>query len=198
MRPAGTTARRARSMQNVDMANRSAVRAPRRDAENNRRRLLKAAADVFARCGPDVALEEIARAAGVSRATLYRNFPTRHDLAVAVIEDNVALIERRAAELRDSSRGVVRLLDLVLDIQRDSRSVARLLSEPDKIYSSLIERTATALRPLVTHGISEGVLRPGVEVADVLLAVQMSEILLSEEQQARGRKLLSRALFQID
>jgi AcrR family transcriptional regulator len=198
MRPAGTTARRARSMQNVDMANRSAVRAPRRDAENNRRRLLKAAADVFARCGPDVALEEIARAAGLSRATLYRNFPTRHDLAVAVVEDNVALIERRAAELRDSPRGVVRLLDLVLDIQRDSRSVARLLSEPDKIYSSLIERTATALRPLVAHGISEGVLRPGVEVADVLLAVQMSEILLSEEQQARGRKLLSRALFQID
>jgi AcrR family transcriptional regulator len=185
-------------MQNVDMENRSAARAPRRDAEHNRRRLLEAAADVFARCGPDVALEEIARAAGVSRATLYRNFPTRHDLAVAVVEDNVALIERRAAELRGSPRGVERLLDLVLDIQRDSRSVARLLSEPDEIYSSLIERTETALRPLVADGISEGALHPDVDVADVLLAVQMSEILLSEEQQARGRKLLARALLQID
>jgi AcrR family transcriptional regulator len=180
------------------MSNRSAVRAPRRDAENNRRRLLEAAAGAFAGCGPDVALEEIARAAGVSRATLYRNFPTRHDLAVAVIEDNVALIERRATELRDSPRGVVRLLDLILDLQRDNRSVARLLSEPDKIYSGLIERTDAALRPLVARGISEGVLHEGIGVADVLLAVQMSEILRSEEQQARGRKLLSRALFQIN
>jgi hypothetical protein len=73
-----------------------------------------------------------------------------------------------------------------------------LLSEPDKIYSGLIERTDAALRPLVARGISEGVLHEGIGVADVLLAVQMSEILRSEEQQARGRKLLSRALFQIN
>ena len=52
----------------------------RRDAQDNRDRLIAAAREVFAESGFDVPLDAIARRAGVGRATLYRNFSDRYAL----------------------------------------------------------------------------------------------------------------------
>lgn len=67
-----------------------ARRARRLDAERNRDALLAAGKRLFDDRGPDVPLDEIARAAGVANATLYRHFPTRAELIVAVYADEVA------------------------------------------------------------------------------------------------------------
>lgn len=56
----------------------------RRDVERNARALLDAAAHVFASSGVNAPVREVAAAAGVGVATLYRHFPTRSDLVVAV------------------------------------------------------------------------------------------------------------------
>ncbi|MEZ0112618.1 AcrR family transcriptional regulator [Catenulispora sp. EB89] len=68
--------------------------APRRplraDAAKNVQALVAAAKELFDEQGLDVALDEVARRAGVGNATLYRNFPTRADLIVAVYVDEVA------------------------------------------------------------------------------------------------------------
>ncbi|HEY0501720.1 MAG TPA: helix-turn-helix domain-containing protein [Kutzneria sp.] len=56
----------------------------RADAQRNRDALLAAAAPAFASRGADASLEEIARQAGVAIGTLYRHFPTREALFVAV------------------------------------------------------------------------------------------------------------------
>src|SRR4051794_24858970 len=61
-------------------------RALRADAERNRRRILDAARQVFAEEGLGVGVDAVARAAGVGVGTLYRRFPTKHDLLAAVIE----------------------------------------------------------------------------------------------------------------
>ncbi|NRQ36607.1 TetR/AcrR family transcriptional regulator [Nonomuraea sp. NN258] len=64
---------------------------PRRaDAQRNHDLLLAAARQVFAERGADAPLDDVARRAGVGNATLYRNFPTRGDLLVAVYADEVA------------------------------------------------------------------------------------------------------------
>jgi AcrR family transcriptional regulator len=47
------------------------------DARRNRDQILAAAKERFAAQGPDVPMEEIARAAGVGVGTLYRRFPDR-------------------------------------------------------------------------------------------------------------------------
>src|SRR6201999_3204489 len=61
------------------------ARAPMRaDARRNYEALLDAADEIFSRRGPDAPLDEIARRAGVGNATLYRHFPSRRDLLVAV------------------------------------------------------------------------------------------------------------------
>jgi len=62
----------------------------RADARRNLERVLDAATDAFAASGPDVSIDEIARAAGVGHGTVFRRFPTKDDLMYAVIERHVA------------------------------------------------------------------------------------------------------------
>lgn len=77
----------------------------RRDAAENRQRLLDAAATVFSERGLDVCVDDIARAAGVGVGTLYRRFPTKDalvsELVRQVLEDFVAL----AGEALSAPRG---------------------------------------------------------------------------------------------
>ena len=63
-------------------------RGPRHaDARRNRELLLVAAKEVCSERGPDASLDEVARRAGVASATLYRHFPDRRELLVAVYAD---------------------------------------------------------------------------------------------------------------
>jgi len=64
----------------------------RADAQRNLERVLDAAKEAFAASGPDVSVDEIARRAGVGNATVFRRFPTKDDLMLAVIERRVAEI----------------------------------------------------------------------------------------------------------
>ncbi|MES9602434.1 TetR family transcriptional regulator [Actinomadura sp. NPDC000929] len=62
--------------------------AERADATHNRRRILRAAAEMIATRGPEaVSMDEVARAAGVGVGTVYRRFGDRARLVYAVIDD---------------------------------------------------------------------------------------------------------------
>jgi AcrR family transcriptional regulator len=63
----------------------------RRDAAQNRERIIEAAREVFREQGLQAPIEEVARRAGVGIATLYRRFPTRPELITAAF----------AAKMRD-------------------------------------------------------------------------------------------------
>lgn len=65
------------------------MRRRRPDVERNERALLEAAASVFTSSGVDAPVREVAAAAGVGVATLYRHFPTRADLVVAVYRHQI-------------------------------------------------------------------------------------------------------------
>lgn len=67
----------------------------RADAAHNRERILAAAERLFATADPrTVTMGQLAEAAGVGRATLYRRFPTPSDVAVALLDEH----ERRLQE----------------------------------------------------------------------------------------------------
>src|SRR3954465_4766486 len=70
----------------------------RADAERNRRKLLDAAAELFARKGLAVGLDEIARHAGVGVGTAYRRFPDKEQLIDALMDDRVEEIAGYAEE----------------------------------------------------------------------------------------------------
>lgn len=61
----------------------------RSDARRNEEALLAAAAAAFVTSGVDVPVRDIAASAGVGVATIYRHFPTRADLIVAVYRHQV-------------------------------------------------------------------------------------------------------------
>jgi AcrR family transcriptional regulator len=64
-------------------------RQQRADAARNRQRLLEVAKEVFRERGLEAGVGEIAERAGVGRATLFRNFPTKQDLIIAVVVDRI-------------------------------------------------------------------------------------------------------------
>jgi|SRR5215472_83858 len=78
------------------------VRPLRRDAERNRQRILRAAAEVFTERGLEATLDDVARHAGVGVGTVYRRFPDKEALADALFSERldtvVSLAERALAE----------------------------------------------------------------------------------------------------
>ncbi|MFG1965972.1 TetR/AcrR family transcriptional regulator [Nonomuraea sp. NPDC049028] len=68
----------------------------RADAARNRARILEAAALLFTERSPqDVTMEDIAKAAGVGRGTLYRRYPDRASIAVALLDEHERDLQER-------------------------------------------------------------------------------------------------------
>ena len=81
-------------------------RPQRADARRNYERVLAAAREVFGELGVTAPLDEIARRAGVGNATMYRHFPTRRELVIAVYAGEVtALCELGRSLAADQSPG---------------------------------------------------------------------------------------------
>jgi AcrR family transcriptional regulator len=86
----------------------------RRDAERNRQRILVAAAEVFTEHGLDATLDEVARAAGVGIGTVYRRFPDKEALVVALFRDRVdalVTVAEQACAAEDPWQGLVSYLE---------------------------------------------------------------------------------------
>src|SRR5580693_1743487 len=76
-------------------------RKPRTDAQRNRERILEVAKRAFTRSGANASLDDIAKEAEVGAGTLYRHFPTRVALIVAVYRTEVeklAAAEKKFSE----------------------------------------------------------------------------------------------------
>ncbi len=100
------------------------VRPLRADARRNRERVLEAATAVFAEQGADASVAEIAKRAGVGAGTLFRHFPTKHDLLLASLEvgfDDVQAAVAEAEAMDDPWEGLVHVLTACAEIQARDR-----------------------------------------------------------------------------
>jgi AcrR family transcriptional regulator len=71
-------------------------RGERADAARNRRRILEAAGELFAARGAEhVTMEDIARAAGVGKGTLYRRYPDRASIALALLDEHERALQEQ-------------------------------------------------------------------------------------------------------
>ncbi|MFE9440529.1 TetR/AcrR family transcriptional regulator [Streptomyces sp. NPDC006602] len=79
----------------------SAKAAPRRrHAQGNRRRILDAARETLS-ADPETTVDDIARAAGIARRTLYGHFAGREDLVNALADDAVESLRQVFVEERN-------------------------------------------------------------------------------------------------
>lgn len=70
--------------------------AERADAARNRAKVLAAAAELFAARDPrTVTMDDIAKAAGVGRGTLYRRYPDTNSIAVALLDEHERALQEQ-------------------------------------------------------------------------------------------------------
>lgn len=177
---------------------RRANRGPSAGPEN-RRALIAAARAVFAEEGLTAPLSAVARRAEVGQGSLYRHFPDRVALAVAVIEENVVeleeLAERHGSTLED-------LLALVAEQAAVSTALSDLLvaERADPRVHSIGDRFRAVAETVTENERRSGRLDERTTSADVMLGIEMLAGLLSRTPPsertavaARARALLSAA-----
>jgi AcrR family transcriptional regulator len=143
--------------------------------DEKRERLLSAAGDVFARHGLDAPMSEVAEAAGAGVASLYRCFPSKHELLAM-------LVARRMDQIADAAVDAVAqpgerwraLTDLLTGLV-NNQSADNFLGEarvavaenPEVIASSA--RAEMAIDELLDAARAEGRLRADASALDMRL-----------------------------
>jgi AcrR family transcriptional regulator len=151
----------------------------RADAQRNLERIVEAARAAFAERGLDVGVEEIARRAGVGKATFFRRFPTKDALVLAVLEgfvDEIEAAAEEAAQAADPLDGLRGFLMHHMTLQANNMAffdavAARFTGEnpPVEVTDRMLAAVARALEPAR----AAGVLRDGVEAGDVSTVAKM-------------------------
>src|SRR6478752_9796491 len=103
----------------------------RSDARRNHERILEAALAVFAEKGADASIPEIAARAGVGKATVYRNYPTKADLLTAITRDRLSWLVERADEAAaepDASAALRAYTDAVFTNIKSDRALCEALN----------------------------------------------------------------------
>ena len=143
----------------------------RADAVRNRRALLDAALAAFQRGGVTASLDDIAKAAGVGAGTLYRHFPSRDDLVLAVIDDGLLGLAERGEGLLDAADPVAALagwLDAFVAQAGLFEGLARTLVNPEAGDDTTCKRSKRAGAALLDRAVTAGRLRDDVSSADLL------------------------------
>lgn len=146
----------------------------RKDAADRRAALLDAARAVFAEEGIDAPLDRIAERAGVGRATLYRNFPGRTEIALAVLLDDVAELGEIFAEPTAPDAFLDFLGDLSARLVRNTAlgGVVRASPSPD-ILTPLRQAMVRAAMPSLKVSQAAGVVRDDLKASDIRVLAAM-------------------------
>ncbi|KUH82420.1 MULTISPECIES: TetR/AcrR family transcriptional regulator [unclassified Mycobacterium] len=158
--------------------------------------ILDAAVIEFERHGVRrVALDDVARRAGVSRTTIYRRFANRDELVAAVIErENIALFADIADEVKrvgPQSNYYVEAFTLSILKFRRHRVLYRMLTDEPALllelarthYEAAIARMAAALRTIFGAGFTERIGEQAIEeLADIVLRYAAMVLLLPSTQ----------------
>lgn len=156
----------------------SQPRPKRADAQRKMTSLLKAATAVFAESGVDAPVREIAERAGVGLGTVYRHFPQRSDLIVAVFQSNVDACADAAPVLANEYPPFIALshwVERYVDFIGTKQGLCKALSSGDSTYKALPEYFNQKLRPALTTLLEAATeakdVRPGADPDDLLVAV---------------------------
>jgi AcrR family transcriptional regulator len=159
----------------------SAAAAPRKraDARRNEETLLAAAAAAFVASGVDVPVRDIAARAGVGIGTIYRHFPTRADLVVAVYRHQVeACVAAGPALLADSDSPHTALalwIDLFVDFLVTKHGLAEALRSDNAAFQTLhayfLDRLVPVCAELLDAAVLVGESLPGIDALELMRGV---------------------------
>lgn len=150
----------------------------RADAQRNIQSLLDAAMEVFTTSGVDAPIRDIAEKAGVGVGTLYRHFPRRSDLILAVFRKEVDACAEASVILAaqyEPGEALDRWLHRFIDFVAAKRGLSAALHSGDPAYESLpdylMEHLAPAVSGLIKEAAAAGDVRSDVRPVDLLMGI---------------------------
>ncbi|MFE9191256.1 TetR/AcrR family transcriptional regulator [Micromonospora sp. NPDC007208] len=151
----------------------------RADARRNEATLLEAAASAFATSGVDAPVRDIAARAGVGVGTIYRHFPTRADLIVAVyrhqVEACAAAGPRLLADSSTPHAALAQWINLFVDFLVTKHGLAEALQSDNAAFETLHAYFLDRLVPVCAHlldaAATAGEIRPDVTAFELLRGV---------------------------
>jgi AcrR family transcriptional regulator len=158
----------------------------------NRRALIAAAREIFGESGLSAPLSAVARRAGVGQGSLYRHFPDRTALAVAVFDENLEDLEALAQQ-PDST--LDDLLDRAGEQAMAGAAFVELVSahRHDAGVRALGVRVREVTNALLTREQRAGRVSPAITADDVELALFMLAGTLSRSDPDERREVAQRA-----
>ncbi|HEX5403881.1 MAG TPA: helix-turn-helix domain-containing protein [Pseudonocardiaceae bacterium] len=149
----------------------------RADARRNRERVLRTAQRLFAQDGLGVALDEIARHAGVGPGTVHRHFPTKEALYLAVAIDELERLvaEAKALAAADDPSALFTQLSLMVAMGAENVAVKSALVAAEFDLRTAAPDVAaditTQVARLLDRAHAAGTVRPDVTVDEVMALV---------------------------
>jgi AcrR family transcriptional regulator len=161
--------------------------------------VIEAAHAVFADAGPGAPMDEVARAAGVGVATVYRHFPAKDLLIEAVMEQRLTAatreLETARSEEPDAWSAFVRFFRVAARMAAEDRALSlclggslRLGHEARRIQLSLVEATMQLMR----EAQRSGRLRPDLQPGDLAFLLGLGRSAWARPE--RAENLLGRHL----
>ncbi|MFW2512742.1 TetR/AcrR family transcriptional regulator [Demequina sp. SO4-13] len=149
-------------------------RKQRRDAAENRERLIVAAFDVLTERGPDLTVRELALRTGLGIGTAYRHFPTHEDLIRALYDRAIAQVTTTLAEDLPEASAWERLcahLEAVTFAVAEVPAVRTVMRRMHDIDPTSTPGDAATgdLQGLVDAAHAEGTIRSGITGRDLAL-----------------------------
>lgn len=166
-------------MTDIDGRAGKAVRPKRADARRNERALLDAAAALFVTSGVEVPVRDIAAKAGVGTGTIYRHFPTRADLIVAVYRYQVEACAGAGPALLASSASphaaLGRWINLFVDFLTTKHGLAAALQPDnagfDALHAYFLDRLVPVCTQLLDAAAEAGEIRPDMDAYELMRGV---------------------------
>lgn len=151
----------------------------RADARRNEQSLLDAAAAAFLAAGVDAPVREIAARAGVGVGTIYRHFPTRADLVIAVYRHQVEAAAEAGPTLLATSdtpfAALAQWIDLFVDFLVTKHGLAEALQSDDTTFEALhayfLDRLVPVCTRLLDAAATTGEVRPDVAAYELMRGV---------------------------
>ncbi|MFD4411137.1 TetR/AcrR family transcriptional regulator [Streptomyces sp. NPDC058251] len=151
----------------------------RKDARRNKETLLDAAAAVFVTSGVEAPVRDIAARAGVGLGTIYRHFPTRADLIIAVYRHQVdACAEAGPALLATSATPHAALgqwINLFVDFLVTKHGLAAVLQSDntgfDTLHAYFLDRLVPVCAQLLEAAADAGEIRSDMDAYELMRGV---------------------------
>ena len=155
------------------------ARTRRADALRNQQTLLAAAAAVFVTSGVHAPIREIAARAGVGMGTIYRHFPNRADLVVAVYRHQVEACAEAGPTLLESADSPLAALrqwvDLFVDFLVTKHGLANALQSDasgfDALHAHFLDRLVPVCEQLLDAAVDADEIKPGIHAYELMRGI---------------------------